>query len=103
MPDLFLILVAVVTILALLILFGGPSPPSTDRPPRIPSSMTLLTEPDRSPLPHEWKYKYVPIVKTTLSTRDGKTWVRHREDIPLLSPSSSAHPKDLRQHRIIFN
>lgn len=103
MSVFLLILIAVVGLLVFLILYGDTprrtSPPSVV----IPSSISYLTEPGRPPLPHEWKYKYVPIAKTTLATRDGKTWVRYREDVPLLSSHSSSTSRELRQHRIIFN
>lgn len=101
--PLFLILIAIVTLLAVLILYGDRSPHRSERDPQVSSSISLLTEPGRPPLPHEWKYKYIPIAKTTLATRDGKTWIHHREDVPLFKSSSGTEPHDLRQHRIIFN
>lgn len=103
MPVLFLILTAVVTLLAVLILCEDRSLHRAERNAQIPPSLSLLTEPGRPPLPHEWQYKYIPIAQTALVTRDGKTWIHHREDVPLLKPSSNTDPQDLRQHRIVFN
>lgn len=103
MPILLFILASVVTTLILLILNGGRSRQFEERSPNIPASLSFLTEPNRPPLPHEWKHKYVPIAQTTLATQNGKMWVRHREDVPLLSPYSDSSPRDLRQQRIILN
>lgn len=103
MPVLFLILIAVVTLLAVLILYGDRSRHRSDSDTEIPTSISLLTEPGRPPLPHEWKYKYIPIAQTTLSSRGGETWIHHREDVPLFKSTANTEPHDLRQHRIIFN
>lgn len=66
-------------------------------------SLSLETEPNRAPLPYNWKEKYVPIGRTTLEVTGAETWVKHKEDVPLPGYGRGQVPWDLRRQRIIFN
>lgn len=80
---------------------------ATEEEFRIPPSLPFETEPNRPPLPYNWRTKYVPIGKTTLEATleptGAEIWVKHKEDVPLPGYDRDQVPWDLRRQRIIFN